>query len=139
MHTRYDQQTLSEDLIFRSAPPVWGGRANWDGTLGDHGARVQPSGANNFQGRYIIRHYWEGKVACSSPIYGRWGGRPGMGWDASQWSGRGGKTEAAKDLANAPRGKVKLADVVQSPVPELQLKGVVRALRPGEKAPAPPQ
>ncbi len=139
MHTRYDQQTLSEDLIFRSASPVWGGRANWDGTLGDHGARVQQSGANNFQGRYIIRHYWEGKVACSSPIYGRWGGRPGMGWDMGRWSSRSGKPEAAQDLANAPRGKVKLADVVQSPVPELELKGITRPLRPGERPPAQPQ
>ena len=136
MHTRYDQQTLSEDLIFRSAPPVWGGRANWDGTLGDHGARVQQGGTNNFQGRYIIRHYWEGAVACAAPVYGRWGGRPGMGWDSSKWAGSNGKPEAAKDLANAPRGKVKLAEVVQSPVPELELKGVVRPLRRGEQAPA---
>ena len=139
MHTRYDQQTLSEDLLFRTAPPVWGGRANWDGTLGDHGARVQPSGANNFQGRYIIRHYWEGKVECSSPVYGRWGGRPGAGWNNPMMSSGSGRPEAAKDLANAPRGKVRLADVVQSPVPELELKGVARTLRPGEKSPAAPQ
>lgn len=139
MHTRYDQQTLSEDLIFRSAPPVWGGRANWDGTLGDHGARVQQSGANNFQGRYIIRHYWEGKVECSNPTYGRWGGRPGAGWNNPMMSSGSGRPEAAKDLANAPRGKVRLADVVQSPVPELELKGVARKLRPGEKSPAAPQ
>jgi hypothetical protein len=67
LHTRYDRQTLSEDLLFRAAPPVWGGRANWDGTLGDHGAVVQAGGSNNFQGRYIIRHYWEGKVTCDNP------------------------------------------------------------------------
>jgi hypothetical protein len=56
MHTRYDQQTLSEDLLFRSAKPVMGGRANWDGTRGDQGAMIQDGGTNNFQGRYIIRH-----------------------------------------------------------------------------------
>jgi hypothetical protein len=108
LHTRYAKETLSEDLIFREAKPVWGGRANWDGTSADAGA--QPSGQNNFQGRYIIRHYWEGKVACQNPRYGRWGGPPGGGEPAPQ---------AAKDLAQAPRGKVTLKSVVRSPVPSL--------------------
>jgi hypothetical protein len=141
MHTRYDRQTLNEDLLFRTAAPVWGGRANWDGTLGDHGAVVQQGGSNNFQGRYIIRHYWEGKVSCDNPQYGRWGGRPGVGWDQSAASSRGGngRPEAAKDLANAPRGKVKLSEVVQSPVPELGLRGVKRKLRPGETPQPTPQ
>ncbi len=138
LHTRYDRQTLSEDLLFRAAPPVWGGRANWDGTLGDHGAVVQAGGSNNFQGRYIIRHYWEGKVTCDNPEYGRWGGRPGAGWDQSAASSSG-RPEAAKDLANAPRGKVKLSEVVQSPVPELGLRGVTRKLRPGETPRSTPQ
>ena len=29
---------------------------------------------NNFQGRYIILHHWEGEVACAEPRHGRWGG-----------------------------------------------------------------
>ena len=29
---------------------------------------------NNFQGRYIILHHWEGEVACPDPDHGRWGG-----------------------------------------------------------------
>ena len=62
-----------------------------------------------------------------------------MGWDMGRGASRGGKPEAAQDLANAPRGKVKLADVVQSPVPELELKGITRPLRPGERPPAQPQ
>ncbi|MFO0576051.1 MAG: DUF2330 domain-containing protein [Polyangia bacterium] len=56
LHTRYDKASLSEDLIFRAAEPAFGGRATWDGGLGDHGAQVQKGGTNNFQGRYIIRH-----------------------------------------------------------------------------------
>jgi len=141
LHTRYDQQTLNDDLLFRTAPAVWGGRANWDGTLGDHGAQVQAGGSNNFQGRYIIRHYWEGKVTCDNPVYGRWGGRPGAGWDQSAMapSSGNGRPEAAKDLASAPRGKVKLSDVVQSPVPELGLRGVTRKPRPGETPRSTPQ
>jgi hypothetical protein len=127
LHTRYDQQTLSEDLIFRAGKPVVGGRSDWDGTLGDHGAMPAPEGGNNFQGRYIIRHYWEGAVACTDPHYGRWGGPP--------TSSRGqGAPQPAKDLASAPRGKVKLTEVVQSPLPELGLKGAPRKLRRGESA-----
>jgi hypothetical protein len=56
LHTRYDKQALSEDLIFREAEAATGGRANWEGGLGDHGAQIEKGGANNFQGRYIIRH-----------------------------------------------------------------------------------
>ncbi|MFO0575511.1 MAG: DUF2330 domain-containing protein [Polyangia bacterium] len=57
LHTRYDKATLSEDLVFRAAEPAFGGRATRDGGLGDHGAEVHKGGTNNFQGRYIIRHY----------------------------------------------------------------------------------
>ena len=57
LHTRYDQKTLSDDLIFREAPPVVGGRANMEGGLGDQGAQIEKNGVSNFQGRYIIRHY----------------------------------------------------------------------------------
>jgi hypothetical protein len=117
LHARYSKETLSEDLIFRQAKPVTGGRANWNGTNGDAGASVSQTienGANNFQGRYIIRHYWEGPVACQNPAYDEWGGPPG--------GGSSGPT-AAKGLANAPRGKVALKKELHSPVPLLGLAG----------------
>lgn len=130
LHTRYDQKTLTDDLIFRAAKPVVGGRANWSGGLGDQGGRIEAGGPNNFQGRYIIRHYWEGALSCDKPTYGIWGGPP----DSGQ-SGGGYKPAArpAGNLASAARGKVKLGEVVQSPLPELGLKGVVRPLRKGEQ------
>ena len=135
LHTRYDKNTLSDDLIFREAKPVIGGRATWGGGLGDHGAQLQSDGEeNNFQGRYIIRHYWEGPVACENPRYGRWGGPPRGGMASLRRGQSDGKPQAAQDLANAPRGKVSLAAVVQTAVPELGLKGKKRALRPKEKA-----
>src|SRR5262249_10790757 len=100
LHTRYDKQTLSQDLLFREAEAVVGGRANWDGGLGDHGAQVQKGGGvNNFQGRYIIRHYWDKPVACKDPRYGIWGGPPGGGGD----EGKPGAIKPAEGLANAPR------------------------------------
>ena len=117
LHTRYDQKTLSDDLIFREAPPVVGGRANSQGGLGDQGAQVEKAGVNNFQGRYIIRHYWEGKVACKAPNYGVWGGPPSSGYNASG----SGAVNPAQDLANAPRGKVSLPAVVTSGLPEFAI------------------
>ena len=114
LHTRYDRATLSEDLIFRMAKPVVGGRANWDGTSLDAGSRPSDSGVNGFQGRYIIRHYWTGPVKCQNPRYGVWGGPPGGGQP---------QPEAARGLALAPRGKVKLPASVRSPVPLLGLPG----------------
>jgi hypothetical protein len=111
LHTRYSKESLSEDLVFREAKPVMGGRANWDGTAGDAGAAVADGGVNNFQGRYIIRHYWTGPVECSQPRYDMWGGDP---------SGQGGpQATAAKGLATAPRGKIALKESVRSPVPLL--------------------
>jgi hypothetical protein len=116
LHTRYSKESLTEDLVFREAKPVMGGRANWNGTNGDAGAQVTDGGANNFQGRYIIRHYWTGPVACKQPVYDTWGGPPGQPF------ARGAATPA-KGLASAPRGKVALRTAVRSPVPLLQIPG----------------
>ena len=129
LHTRYDKATLSADLIFREAPAVMGGRANWDGGLGDNGAQIQQGGVSNFQGRYIIRHYWEKPVTCQSPRYGVWGGPPGSGMD----EGKPGAVKAAQDLANASRGGVNLSQAITSTVKELGITGKPRPLRPGEK------
>jgi hypothetical protein len=116
LHTRYSKETLSEDLIFREAKPAMGGRANWNGTNGDEGAAIADGGVNNFQGRYIIRHYWNGPVACKQPQYDQWGGPPGNP-DARP------APTAAKGLATAPRGKVALKEELRSPVPLLGIPG----------------
>ncbi len=72
---------------------------------------------------YIIRHYWEAPVQCQNPAYGRWGGPP---------SGGSNRPATATDLANVPRGKLSLTNLIQSPVPTLGLFGKKRKLRPGE-------
>lgn len=128
LHTRYDRKALSEDLIFRTATPVIGGRANWDGTVGDQGAQEKKDSVNNFQGRYIIRHYWEDKVTCAKPVYGRWGGRPvNMSGGAPT---KLGQAQPGMDLANAPRGQVSLRAVVRTAVPSLGLAGQPAPNRP---------
>ena len=119
LHARYSKETLAEDLIFREAKPAMGGRANWNGTNGDEGASVSQTadgGINNFQGRYIIRHYWTGAVACKQPQFDIWGGAPGNR-DARP------TPTAAKGLATAPRGKIVLKTEVRSPVPLLGIAG----------------
>jgi MYXO-CTERM domain-containing protein len=69
---------------------------------------------NNFQARYAIRHEWTGPIACKNPVRGRWGGPP---------SGvTGGGVKPALDLAFAPRGSAKLAELVRGDIPELEIK-----------------
>ncbi|MEO6953032.1 MAG: DUF2330 domain-containing protein [Polyangia bacterium] len=116
MHARYDRTSLSDDLVFKTAPPMMGGRAEWNGKSADAGAQPSP-GANNFQARYIVRNYWKGAVSCKDPHFDVWGGPPGSG------DGYRPKPAAAQGLATAPRGKIALRTAVQSPVPTLGLSG----------------
>ncbi|MCC7538975.1 MAG: DUF2330 domain-containing protein [Deltaproteobacteria bacterium] len=115
LHTRYDRETLTEDLVFREAAPIVGGREHvvnqQTGAL-EEGARREEGGANNFQARYAIRHRWQGAVSCNSPRRGVWGGPPGGGAPP--------QPQPARDLANAPRGSVSLGDVLLTPVPGIQ-------------------
>src|SRR6185369_2312148 len=99
-----------EDLVFRAAPPVSGGR-EWYAREGELEEGALPAPLNNFQGRYAIRHPWTGPIECANPRRGIWGGPP---------SGQTGDTgpKAARDLAFAPRGGVDLASLVRANVPE---------------------
>ncbi|MEZ4436959.1 MAG: DUF2330 domain-containing protein [bacterium] len=113
LHTRYDKDTLSEDLVFVPAGPVTGGRGN-AGLSQEPPGGVEKASVNNFQGRYIIRHYWTGKVACDDPQYGRWGGPPNGGQPPAI---------AAGDLGTVERKPVALQSVVRSALPQLGLPG----------------
>ena len=79
LHYRYGPQGLNEDLVFRAAPPIVGGRGmpNTEGVLTEEGS--QPGSMNNFQGRYVMLNPWQGEVDCKNPSPGRWGGPPGQG------------------------------------------------------------
>ncbi len=76
LHYRYDKDGLDEDLVFRAAGPIVGGRGMPDqkGQLGER--RAQASSVNNFQGRYVMLNPWEGDIACENPQRGTWGGPP---------------------------------------------------------------
>jgi hypothetical protein len=78
LHARYGKDALGQDLVFRPAPPITGGREvrGAEGAL-EQGAKE--STVNNFQARYAIRHPWTGPMTCATPRRNVWGGNPGGG------------------------------------------------------------
>ena len=115
LHARYAKDGINEDLVFNSADAIQGGR-EMRGTEGKLEEGAQKASMNNFQGRYAIRHEWTGEIKCQSPVRGRWGGPPA----GTQQVASG--PVAATDLAFVPRGKLELAKVVRSDVPEIGVK-----------------
>jgi hypothetical protein len=132
LHARYTKDNLGEDLVFKAAPPVYGGRGtpNQKADFDEKGS--SPGGNNNFQGRYAILHRWEGEAKCDNPQRGIWGGPP---------NGGGNQVKPAQDLASAPRGKVQLTSLIRQEVPELKLKPSDKAapVEPPKVEPAPAQ
>lgn len=104
MHLRYGKDVLGEDLVFRAAPPIEGGREHLQ-EAGQLETGARQGSVNNFQARYAIRHAWTGPVTCKDPRRGIWGGPPG----GVQAKG----VEAAQKIAFAPRGGLQLAAFVQ--------------------------
>ena len=76
LHYRYEKDGLDEDLVFRAAGPIVGGRGMPDQSGQLQERRAQASSYNNFQGRYVILNRWEGEIACENPVRGMWGGPP---------------------------------------------------------------
>jgi hypothetical protein len=118
LHARYTRDALGDDLVFKEAPPLVGGREvrGADGAL-ETSATVASdarSATNAFQGRYAVRHGWAGPILCASPVRNVWGGPPN-GLD-------NGGARPAVGLAYAPRGKVQLASFLRSDVAVLDLK-----------------
>ncbi|HEY4057366.1 MAG TPA: DUF2330 domain-containing protein [Kofleriaceae bacterium] len=113
LHARYSAKEMKDDLRFREAKPIQGGRENWSGKGLEYGA--SPSSTNNFQGRYAVRHWWTGPIACANPQRGIWGGPP---------DGNYGGTIAAprSQLAYAPRGQLALGSVIKRDLWEIGVK-----------------
>jgi MYXO-CTERM domain-containing protein len=112
LHARYGAETLGEDLVFRAAPPIVGGREGGGPGRNEVGA-LPDSSMNNFQARYIIRHPWQGPITCKNPQRGIWGGPPNGGQPPAI---------AARELAFVPRNaplrqylKVKALDIPALP------------------------
>ncbi|MFT3709053.1 MAG: DUF2330 domain-containing protein [Archangium sp.] len=115
LHARYDKTSLGEDLVFRAAKPIVGGREFLtDGKSLEQG--FKEDSWNNFQARYAIRYPWTGEVKCKDPVWGRWGG-PTSG---QQQAG----TQAAQGTAFVARDPAKVDSLSESPVAELNVKGL---------------
>jgi hypothetical protein len=115
LHARYGKESLGEDLVFRAAPPISGGREVRGGPEGALEQGSKPDGINNFQARYAIRHPWAGPVECKEPRRGRWGGPPPAVAAERRLKG----PLAAADLGYVKRQPVDLASLVKQPVPEI--------------------
>ncbi len=121
LHLRYPKDFRGDDIVFRRAHPIAGGREVED----DEGRierRARPDDWNNFQARYVIRHRWTGPISCTDPQRGMWGPpppRPGQ-QDYDPWASM--KPTAASDLAFAPRGRIALGLVIAEDVPEIGVK-----------------
>jgi MYXO-CTERM domain-containing protein len=116
LHARYGKD-LKDDLRFKEAPPIVGGREHVvsNGQL-EEGAK--PDAINNFQARYAIRHPWTGPIACTNPKRGRWGGPDGREQPNAP--------QPAVQLAFAKRDAVQLPLAIAKDIPELGVKaGVV--------------
>jgi MYXO-CTERM domain-containing protein len=113
LHARYTKDALGDDLSFRTADPIAGGREFLQ-SAGKLEQGAQAASMNNFQARYAIRHPWTGPIACKEPRRGIWGGPPG----SDPWSG--GPTPAAKAAAKigfVPRSGMPLAGFVRGALP----------------------
>jgi hypothetical protein len=100
LHARYSKDALGDDMFFRTAAPIAGGREflQSGGKL-EQGA--QAASTNNFQARYVVRHPWTGPIACKNPQRGVWGGPPGT----DRWSsGPMPAPQSASKIGFVPRG-----------------------------------
>ncbi|HVV87160.1 MAG TPA: DUF2330 domain-containing protein, partial [Kofleriaceae bacterium] len=64
LHARYGKD-LKDDLVFKAAPPIVGGR-ELVAAGGKLEERSRPDSTNNFQARYVIRHWWTGRIECAA-------------------------------------------------------------------------
>jgi hypothetical protein len=107
LHYRYASSDLGDDLVFREAPTLQGGRGVPD-QQGNLDPAVQTgAGVNNFQGRYVILHPWTEPLLCEHPVRGTWGGPPGNSMPTTQATSN-----------NALRGAAPVAGSLESLIAE---------------------
>jgi MYXO-CTERM domain-containing protein len=128
LHARYGIDTIGEDLVFREAAPIVGGRGVPDPS-GKLPEGEQPAGVPQFQARYVMLHPWTGPIGCAQPQRGIWG--PPTGKEAPP-------VRPALDLATAKRGAVDLTAMIAeaaqaAPAPAADAIGTPREPAPAVK------
>jgi hypothetical protein len=116
LHARYGK-AITDDLRFRAAAPIAGGREHVQNEQGVLDEGAQPAPQNNFQGRYAIRHPWTGPIRCEHPVRKIWGRPPPEIARQPGFAATG--IRPAVGLAFAPRGQVDLTQVVLHDVPAI--------------------
>jgi LPXTG-motif cell wall-anchored protein len=112
LHARYGKNDMKDDLRFKEAKPIVGGRE----MMNDKGVlEMKPiEGTDNFfQGRYAIRYPWTGAIRCKNPTRNVWGPNP---------NGVPMQLIAAKNTSYAPRGKLQLASVIKRDIWEIGVR-----------------
>src|SRR5262245_9877614 len=127
LHARYSAQDMKDDLRFRAAKAVTGGREQWSQNDLEYGAT--PSAQNFFQARYAIRHWWTGPITCTNPQRGVWGGPPNGVYQP---------TIAANKVAFSPHGKLALGSMIKRDLWEIGFKMGAAPAPSGQKFAQPP-
>jgi hypothetical protein len=132
LHYRYDAAALPSDVELGGGAAVRGGVALPEGELGAADTAVVAAPENAMQTRFNHMHPDISVLKCEKPERYRWGKAPR--------SYRGlNKIWVAEDLSRKKRDKIKLEEVVFTPVPDLALPGMaVSAKKDPAPAPAPP-
>jgi hypothetical protein len=112
LHTRYSAKDMKDDLRFKEAKAVTGGREEWSKKGLEYGAH--DSTENFFQARFAVRHWWTGPIKCKNPQRGVWGGPPDGGDQSA--------TLTAQNLAFTPRGKIALGSMITRDLWEIGFK-----------------
>lgn len=125
LHYRYTSGGLEDDIVFKQADALMGGRGipDADGSL-DQSVQTTAGGYNNFQGRYVILHPWTEALSCDAPVRGNWGGPNGSGGPMTQ-----GASNVTLAMGAPPRA-ADLQTLLAEPVPALG----VTMIGPGSNA-----
>ena len=123
LHVRLEPSQPQDDLIFRAAPPIVGGRERYLSTPDEERSlekSARPAKSNQFQARYIIRHRWTAPIECEEPKPGRW----------SREKRSPNSPQVATDTAFTSRGIHPLSKFILENIDELGVEPL--------KSPAPP-
>lgn len=131
LHYRYDAAALPKDPVLGAGGPVEGGVKLPEGEQGAADASVGAADKNAFQTRFNNVHPDISVLKCEAPVRYRWGKAP------RTYRGLN-KIWVAEDLSRKKRDKIKIDEVVQTPVPDLGIPGKGKAgSAPGPALPEP--
>lgn len=116
LHYRYDAASLPNDVELGGGAAVTGGVALPEGEMGAADTSVAASPENAMQTRFNHMHPDISVLKCEKPERYRWGKPP------RTYRGLN-KIWVAEDLSRKKRDKIKLEDVVFTPVPDLGIPG----------------